>query len=31
MIPGERYAMAWSRPLRPSELRERLRAGSASA
>ena len=31
MIPGERYAMAWLRPLRPSELRERLRAGSASA
>ena len=30
MIPGERYAMSWLRPLRPSELRERLHARSAS-
>jgi len=30
MIPGERYATTWVRPLRPSELRERLRAGSPS-
>ena len=30
MIPGERYAMTWLRPLRPSELRERLHARSAS-
>ena len=30
MIPGERYAMTWLRPLRPSELRERLHARSES-
>ena len=30
MIPGERYATTWVRPLKPSELRERLRVGSAA-
>jgi hypothetical protein len=30
MIPGERYATTWVRPLRPSELRERLLDGPVS-
>lgn len=31
MIPGERYAASWLRPLRPAELRDRLRAGAVAA
>jgi hypothetical protein len=30
MIPGEHYATTWVRPLLPSELRERLSAGSTA-
>ena len=30
MIPGERYATDWLRPLRPDELRERLIAGAVT-